>query len=210
MRSFKIIGLAACAAIAVPASGATIDFESETLGAKGNGYTVGGIIFYDSLGGDLQVGQWQESNNTKGLAVFGDDTSALRMFFFAPTNSLSLSFGNDEVCVPGNCTFGADRAYLQVFLGGNEVGSAFTLFNQNNIADQQVGVTGVIFDQARLTYVNSAFQAGNLIEIVDNINFTTAPVPEPGTWAMMILGFGMVGGALRSTKRRSRFSASYA
>ena len=24
-----------------------------------------------------------------------------------------------------------------------------------------------------------------------------APVPEPGTWAMMILGFGLVGGMMR-------------
>ena len=29
---------------------------------------------------------------------------------------------------------------------------------------------------------------------------TTAPVPEPATWAMMILGFGLIGGALRQAK----------
>lgn len=29
----------------------------------------------------------------------------------------------------------------------------------------------------------------------------TAPVPEPATWAMLILGFGFVGGALRSAKQ---------
>lgn len=34
-------------------------------------------------------------------------------------------------------------------------------------------------------------------------------VPEPGTWAMMILGFGAVGGAMRS-RRRNRVSVSYA
>ncbi len=32
-------------------------------------------------------------------------------------------------------------------------------------------------------------------------------VPEPGTWAMMILGFGFVGGALR---RRSKSQLSFA
>lgn len=33
------------------------------------------------------------------------------------------------------------------------------------------------------------------------------PVPEPATWAMMILGFGLVGGALRS---RRRITVAYA
>jgi hypothetical protein len=34
----------------------------------------------------------------------------------------------------------------------------------------------------------------------------TASVPEPATWAMMIVGFGMVGGALRRRQaRRVRF-----
>jgi hypothetical protein len=36
---------------------------------------------------------------------------------------------------------------------------------------------------------------------VDNVflDITTA-VPEPATWAMMILGFGLVGGAMRRPK----------
>ncbi|QMW23109.1 PEPxxWA-CTERM sorting domain-containing protein [Sandaracinobacteroides saxicola] len=36
---------------------------------------------------------------------------------------------------------------------------------------------------------------------VDDINFgTTSMVPEPATWAMMILGFGLVGSAMRRRK----------
>ena len=38
-----------------------------------------------------------------------------------------------------------------------------------------------------------------------DIGFQTyvASVPEPGNWAMMILGFGIAGGAMRSSKRRT-------
>ena len=36
---------------------------------------------------------------------------------------------------------------------------------------------------------------------------STPAVPEPGTWAMMIAGFGIVGGAMR---RRMRYSVQYA
>ena len=34
-------------------------------------------------------------------------------------------------------------------------------------------------------------------------------VPEPATWAMMIGGFGMVGGAMRSARRKRKASVSY-
>ncbi len=37
----------------------------------------------------------------------------------------------------------------------------------------------------------------------------TAPIPEPATWAMLILGFGFVGGALRSAKQNRTIAVSY-
>ncbi len=39
---------------------------------------------------------------------------------------------------------------------------------------------------------------------IDNISIQSA-VPEPGTWMTMLLGFGLIGGALRSRTVRSRF-----
>lgn len=39
-------------------------------------------------------------------------------------------------------------------------------------------------------------------------NFTLSGVPEPSTWAMMIFGFGMTGGALRRRKALSRLAAA--
>jgi len=41
----------------------------------------------------------------------------------------------------------------------------------------------------------------------DNINAdlaVSAAVPEPATWAMLVLGFGVVGGTLRAGKRKAR------
>jgi hypothetical protein len=37
---------------------------------------------------------------------------------------------------------------------------------------------------------------------LDNITLSNA-VPEPATWAMMILGFGLIGGAMRQAKRQT-------
>ncbi|KQS04538.1 hypothetical protein ASG11_09985 [Sphingomonas sp. Leaf357] len=35
---------------------------------------------------------------------------------------------------------------------------------------------------------------------LDNLRYTAAAVPEPATWGLMILGFGMIGAAARSRK----------
>lgn len=41
-------------------------------------------------------------------------------------------------------------------------------------------------------------------------NAVSSAVPEPATWAMMLLGFGFVGGVMRSAKRRQKQTVSYA
>lgn len=49
-----------------------------------------------------------------------------------------------------------------------------------------------------------AFRMMTAVNPVSNqrqVFMTTAPVPEPATWAMLIAGFGVVGGALRRTRR---------
>lgn len=39
---------------------------------------------------------------------------------------------------------------------------------------------------------------------------SVAAVPEPATWALMLLGFGFVGGAMRSAKRKQKVNVSFA
>ncbi len=43
-----------------------------------------------------------------------------------------------------------------------------------------------------------------------SLNPVTGAVPEPATWAMMIGGFGMVGGAMRRTRRKQKVSVKFA
>lgn len=47
---------------------------------------------------------------------------------------------------------------------------------------------------------------------LDNISVTavTSAVPEPTTWALMILGLGFVGGTMRSARRQQKVKVSYA
>lgn len=46
---------------------------------------------------------------------------------------------------------------------------------------------------------------------IDNLTIAASTaVPEPSTWIMMLLGFGLIGSALRASKRRQKISVSYA
>ncbi|QDZ09086.1 PEP-CTERM sorting domain-containing protein [Sphingomonas panacisoli] len=40
--------------------------------------------------------------------------------------------------------------------------------------------------------------------------FATTPVPEPTTWAMMIVGFGLMGGAMRRSRKVASTRVSFA
>jgi hypothetical protein len=50
--------------------------------------------------------------------------------------------------------------------------------------------------------VVARYATGNAAIIAGSLAPTAAAVPEPATWAMMLIGFGFVGGAMRSAKRR--------
>ncbi len=42
-----------------------------------------------------------------------------------------------------------------------------------------------------------------------SVNFTPAAVPEPATWAMMLVGFGAIGGTLRSRRGRQAVNVAF-
>lgn len=74
------------------------------------------------------------------------------------------------------------------------------------------GFFGVVSDTPFNTVTFSHSIVGGILEPfgIDNVrsNVFAAPVPEPASWAMMIAGFGLVGGALRgrTTHSRTRFA----
>lgn len=75
-----------------------------------------------------------------------------------------------------------------------------TAFAPNGLFDSETSATYIFRTNATL------FTTGTF-GIIDGSTFSGlafAPaVPEPGTWSMMILGFGMIGGALRYRRRRT-------
>ena len=160
-------GPAAPAADAPAGVGAMIDFESDTAGAKPNGWqSVDSdvVTFTDSIGADLQVGNFGVQSDGQALGVFPDDQSFLIMDFALPMRAVSLDFGNDD---PGFSNPG-DEAEIRVFMGDTPMGSSQVVMNRNDIMDQTIEYAGECFDRAEFQY---NVTTNGLIELVDNINF---------------------------------------
>lgn len=65
------------------------------------------------------------------------------------------------------------------------------------------GTAGTVYSRAQTFGVQSE-QANNGYGLVTSFDTSAiGAVPEPATWAMMILGFGLVGGAMRSARRQT-------
>ena len=88
---------------------------------------------------------------------------------------------------------GADSNGLSVQVGGSEIFAA-ALAGGSNTAFQTYTVNFTAAAPTTLSFVGTGTSDG-VGAYVDNISLTS--VPEPATWALMIAGFGLVGGAMR-------------
>lgn len=72
-------------------------------------------------------------------------------------------------------------------------------------AINEIGDYGVVIDNVRhnprMGYAQYMTSGGNYFTLTGTVSLAT--VPEPKTWALLIGGFGLAGGALRSNRRRT-------
>ena len=112
---------------------------------------------------------------------------------------LDGSTGNAGLLATTN-SFAAGTYTLDFLLGGSTRGDTNTVrvslgdFAQNITLASNAGLTNQSFTFTTTTAGNLSFQnsgGDNLGLILDNV--TVAAIPEPATWAMMVLGFAGIG-----------------
>jgi hypothetical protein len=157
------------AASAAAPAGYLVTFSADSVGLKPDGWSSSGapkVTFYDNIGAKLFVGRFGEQAHGQALSVNDDDASALEIRLSAPTNSISLAFGNDDP----NIAHKSDRARLKLYRGTTKVGQVSVKLNANDVMDQTIGTSQVgLFNRATFQYVNDKGTPKNLAEIVDNI-----------------------------------------
>lgn len=198
---------------AVPASAALVDGSFETQGAAMAGsnfcYFGQGCATTTPWTGNTGAGMQNENNGAWPGAqspagtyyAFIQNTGAFGQTFSLNAGAYTLSWlaaGRPAGCCGGNQQYNVLLDGAIIYTGGTTTGQAFTGITSNAFSVATTGNHTLTFQGLSNGPDNTAF--------IDNVSLT-ASVPEPATWAMLMLGFGALGGMLRS-RRRSVFAAA--
>lgn len=194
--SMKLL-LLTCAATALTvsnASASTITFDGSQQGTltsfSQNGFTV------TAVSGDVNTGV---GTGNPPPSLFGYTSGS-----FAVTGAGLFSFAGFD----GGS--GALSAQTQTFTytGFNGAAQAFTATVTRNGSggfNTYASTSSNLIDRLVFSLSATNGTSFNVDNIVVNAAVTPA-VPEPATWAMMLVGFGMVGGASRFRRRSVKVS----
>lgn len=219
-----LVALALCAAAATAPARASVVGTADTVSSFPFGSYLGGyyyqqiysaanfasttsirnLTFYDSYipdyaNGTPSVGTFDLYLSTSRADIATFDTSTT-IPFADPSYTLVYS-GSVPALAAGKLVFTLTTPFAYNSADGNLL---LTVFNRNLNAgatlylnaDRNVGVTNM-----RTSSYPYDYNQG----LVTGFNEAAAAVPEPGTWAMLVLGMGAVGHAMR---RRARVTAA--
>lgn len=213
MKTF-LLTRAASAALLVPqnASAVIFDFEDpdtgifEYIGPDYGGFTFTNWAVVDGPGygpsGYTNVITSGQQSACGCAADFGQIfTSISSGSAFNLVGGNFASAWNDGATLLVEGYLGASLLYSQNFIL-NTTGPSALSFGFNGINLVNFSISGG---------TPSGLPGGGDYFAVDDLQINAvAAVPEPTTWAMMLLGFGFVGGAMRAAKRRQKVTVFYA
>jgi len=209
MKMMKVL-LAASALLAVsPASAAPI-IGSFSLASFSGNYTGGtaanatGLDFGDAFGGT------GNGYGVNGTALIGNAQGS-----FAGLNGMIASIA--DIALLGNV---ANPYTTNPFIQFGSASNIVFSFDNASVTRSPLGTSVTITGMGMFTNGNAADATAGTFSLAtasqnglsSDVKFTftsnasaVAAVPEPGTWAMMLVGFAMVGAAVR--KRRTAVAA---
>ncbi len=194
MKNALFAAALAAVAFAAPASAITLNFDDvATFTEVGAGYN--GFDFTNFYA--LDTTQYNASGYVNGVVslnnvlynAFADPASISSASAFQLTSAYLTGAWNDGLNIQVDGYKNNTLIYTQNFLVDT---AGPMLVNFNNAL-----VDNVVFSSFGGT--NAGYEGGGDHFAMDNltINGTSGAVPEPASWALMIVGFGMVGGSLR-------------
>lgn len=119
-----------------------------------------------------------------------------------------LGFENSIKYIINSQTFSLGDGQANGGLGPQTPGNGY--FNSTSLSLQNAAQYKGTFTLSAPTTVGFFLFDDNLADNRFGVSLNVAAVPEPATWAMLLLGFGFVGGAMRSAKRRQKLTVRYA
>ena len=166
-----------------------IGFESDPDGIHPDPFTSKDnptVHFRDTRGDELEIFDYGEQSNGRGLAVQQEDWSGLEIRFDVPVRHFVFWYGGDHP----NFTQAGDRVRVKLWRYRQLVGRGSFLLNRNNLLDQAIEYTGPPdITRAEIVYTREGepFEA---IEIVDDIAVAHVCTigSDPGSRPVFITG----------------------
>jgi hypothetical protein len=201
---------AALALTGAPALAATtIDFTASPVGTIANGDRISNQ--YASLGVTFSLFENGAPVGVGGLA-FGNVPFAAGL-----GNALFNTVGGIAPISPDNradilrLSFLSDVSGLSFLTNGFTDITVFNAFDSGgnllqSLTNTTGGVTTISFSASGIARVDALQGRDDFAFGIDQLSFISAAVPEPATWAMMLVGFGAVGFAMRRRNVRTSFA----
>lgn len=192
------------AATAPQAQASIIDFSGNICGGPCGNYSLidanygsggGATVSYDrNIGNGIQAGDrlswWDSYSGLPGVA-WGDPGAIVQMFISPDVAGTAITLNSFNL---GSYVNANRTTQVTIRDGLNNI-----LYSSGQFT---VGATPFTFSTPIVSTTGIAIQWGpDGYDVgIDNINFTVSAVPEPATWAMMLVGFAGLGFAARRRK----------
>ena len=179
-------------------------------GADPHWQRVGGTAFNGGTNGFFPIGPWFSEDATSRwltpTANAGDSLDPTTDGIYRYTLNFNLAgFNATTATFAGR--FAVDNSVDAIFLNGVAITGSGGTFNQWTSFSSIPGLFSAGNNVIEFVVRNSAQASGNPSGLrVEFLSSNVVAIPEPATWAMMIVGFGLVGGAMR----RKAIKVSYA
>ena len=156
---------------------------------------------------------WRQEGPQNSSEVFGQFGEFLDGFSTQASNFISTVYGSDAAFLGDSMTIAGDSFVTFFKITRSYVGPAFngTIHHDDGALLTSNGVT-VYSSPAETSEVVAPYHlnagANNLVLTYVSGNGQpsvlsfSSPVPEPATWAMMIVGFGAAGAMVRGARRK--------
>ena len=194
----NFIAAAGSATIPLPAGPTGGDFTASGFGftaAKGSSFVIDTATYGKAIPGEDNL----LLNSTESFSVAAPIAiHAFGFEIYRPSNANPIP-GDPRGPVACNFTCGTDPFTVALYNGATFVNS-FTFTPTQDAIEFHGYSGGAAFDSIRITEGGSF--PGNIgDEYFADFRYGTSAAPEPATWAMMLVGFGGLGVALRSRRR---------
>jgi PEP-CTERM motif len=120
--------------------------------------------------------------------------------------AFNFNYSSPAFIAPSNFSLLPGQSYSWLFgsfspVGGNAPGGTYTFYNASAMVElyNPNGAPNAQFDFITLASTCPGQTAD--CAFTRDVNYVSVGVPEPASWAMMILGVGLLGGAVRQRRR---------